>query len=1143
MTEREQLEQAIAALEGQRALLGDAVVDAGIAPIRARLAVLSAPDSPPPQQRKLATILFMDIAGHTAIVRDLDPEETHDVIDRALARLARPIAARGGQVVRFQGDGFKAAFGLPVAGENDADNAVFAALDMLAEAERIAADLRQERGIDAFRIRIGIDTGTILAGGGTEGEDAVTGATVNLAARMEQAAEPGTILISSHTYQHVRGVFDMMALAPVEAKGFAEPVPVYRVQRAKPRSFRTHKRGIDSVETRMVGREQELRQLQQLYDEAVEGGAFRMATIVGEAGLGKSRLLAEFENWADLQPALIQLYRGRARAETQRLPYGLLRDLFVFRFGIHDDDTAAAARERFVDNYRATMGDSESVEMKAHLAGHLLGYDFSASPFIRPLLGAPRQLHDQALNAVIDYFLTATMTTPVMILLEDLHWADDSSLDVLAALPGHLGGRPVLIIGATRSSLSERRPDWLASIPSNRVIRLELLSGPDSRRLVDEVLQRVEDVPAHLRDFIADKADGNPFYLEELVKMLIEDGVIVTGSERWQVQPERLDAARVPPTLTGVLQARLESLPPAERVVLQQASVIGRQFWDTAVDHIAGSEGTARDVLPSLHAREIILSREGSAFDGTGEYAFKHALFRDVAYESVLRRLRRLYHQRAAEWLIKAGGERAGEYAEVIAGHYAQAGDAAGEARWLIRAGEQAAARFAQPEALRSLGRALELLPEDDWENRYRLLLAREQVYSLQGARAAQLADLEALDAIVSSLDDPARQALVALRRGRYLHAIGDFRVATACCLSAVTIAQAAGDPWLEAEAELTWSTGYLVQGEYAKAQEHLAQALALARMTGNVTVEAECLRISGIIAEEQGDIAGQERTFREALALARASHDRRAERRVLNSLAIVLQSLGDKDGARDLYMQSLAIARDIGDRQAEGLVLGNLGALLAEMGALAEAVPLHRQALAIAEQTGDRAGQANMLYNLGATYGLLGDAGPAVDYLQRALAIAEEIGSQLDIGYALNELGHMALLRGRPAEAADWFNRSLELRRELGQESLALQSCVGLAVARSEQGDHATALETLSEALAGIGTGAADSTEQSRAVALAVRVLRAAGDPRWRPLLDAARSSLLSRAETMNETSRRAFLRDSFWNRAILDMETAENG
>jgi ABC-type oligopeptide transport system substrate-binding subunit/class 3 adenylate cyclase len=706
--QRARLEQAIAHMESQRSALGDAVVDASLAALQKELHELEAAGRA--EQRKLVTVLFMDTVGSTEMTRDLDPEENLAIMDTAMQRLSPPVEQYGGRVVRYMGDGFKAVFGLPVAHENDARMAVRAGLGIL-EAARAYA-----REVSGYQVRVGIDTGWVAVGGLTEGEGTIMGMAVNLAARLESAAPPGGLLISQHTYQHVRGLFDMRPLDPVEAKGFPDPVPVYQVLRAKARSFRTRSRGVEGVETRMIGRDREMNLLQERFLDAVEEREGQFVTVVGEAGLGKSRLLYEFENWVDLQNWDTLLFRGRALPETQRLPYGLLRDLFAFRFNIQDDDSAEQVRQKMVAGFEDALGAVAEAERKAHFVGHLLGYDFVKSPHLETALDEPQQVRDRSLTFVGDYFAAVAGQDPVLVLLEDLHWADESTLNALAQLSPALQTSQVMFLAAARDTLFERRPSWMEGQAFHLRLDLAPLSKRNSRRLVTEVLQRLEEVPDALRDLVVGSAEGNPFYVEELIKMLLEAGAIVKSEPKWQLRPDKLATAQVPSTLTGVLQARLEGLPHEQRLLLQQASVIGRVFWDRALAYLNTSEegqleeASILDGLEALRDKEMVFRRDLSAFAGASEHTFKHALLREVSYESVLMRVRRSYHAMVADWLITQSGERVGEVTGLIAAHLQQAGKEHEAVEYLLQAGDRARDSYAHQEAIDSYRRAVNYL-------------------------------------------------------------------------------------------------------------------------------------------------------------------------------------------------------------------------------------------------------------------------------------------------------------------------------------------------------------------------------------------------------------------------------------------------
>jgi ABC-type oligopeptide transport system substrate-binding subunit/class 3 adenylate cyclase len=686
-------------------------------------------------ERRTVTILFSDVKGSTAMAENLDPEEVLEIMNGAFEVLIEPVYRHEGTLARLMGDAVLAFFGAPLAHEDDPERALRAALEILAGAQQYAERLEQERGLSGFNVRVGVHTGLVVVGEvGTDlrVEYTAMGDAVNLAARMEQAAPPGGLLISHDTYRLVRGVFDVLAQPPLLVKGRSEPVQTYLVQRAKERAFRKPPRGVEGVETRMVGREAELKHLQEAFHAIIEDGELQVVTVSGDAGVGKSRLLYEFDLWAELVPQPFYYFKGRAGQEMLNQPYGLLRDLVSFRFQIPDSDPPAVVRDKLEEGVAEGLGPpsgwgagaAEESRRSAHLVGHLLGFALGDSPHLAGLVEDAQQLRDEALAALAGYFRGLAGQAAVLVLLEDLHWADDSSLDALNHLALALASQPVLIVAAARPALFERRPHWGEGQPFHSRLALGPLSRWDSRRLVDEVLQKVDQVPAGLRELLVGGAEGNPFFLEELVRMLVEDGVVVTGEEEWRLAPERLAEIRVPPTLTGVLQARLDRLPPEERAVLQQASVVGRLFWDRAVARLhappgegdkAGGEDQAAGVgghLTALRGREMIYQRETSAFAGAQEYIFQHTLLREITYEGVLKRLRRAYHGLVADWLLEEAGERAGEYVGLIAEHLALAGRSEEAVEYLLQAGDRARGLYAQQEAIRAYERALALLKE-----------------------------------------------------------------------------------------------------------------------------------------------------------------------------------------------------------------------------------------------------------------------------------------------------------------------------------------------------------------------------------------------------------------------------------------------
>jgi ABC-type oligopeptide transport system substrate-binding subunit/class 3 adenylate cyclase len=733
VTDQEQiahLKQAIAELQTQKAEWGSAVVEASLRAMQKQLADLEGRSGIHQQQRKLATLLYMDVVGSTQFSQHLEPDEVLEIMDAALQRLADPVAAHGGHVARFQGDGFKAVFGLPLAREDDPEQAVRAGLEIQEKAQEIAKEWEELYHLPGFQVRVGINTGLVAAGGETEAGDTIMGRAVNLAARLENAAPPGGLLISHHTYRHVRGMFDVELANPVQAKGFKEPVPVYLVRRAKPRAFRLPTRGVEGVETRMVGRESELKALQDALLTASEEGEGQVVTIVGEAGVGKSRLLYEFQNWVELLPQTSYIFHGRARQETQHLPFALLRDIFSFLNQVPEYDQGHEAspveEAEFTDEYASRI---------LNLIGQWLG--FSISEHSGEDAVSAKQLRDAGVFYLKDYFKHLCEQAPVLIFLEDIHWADDSSLDAIDKLGELAREIPLLVVCLSRMRLFENRPFWGEGQQYHYRMELEPLTRRESRQLVQEILKRVDQVPLDLRERIVTGSEGNPYYIEESVKVFIDEGVIIKGEEQWEIVPERLINVNIPATLTGILQARLDSLHPGERTMLQLASVIGRIFWDEAIEYIhAPQEGelpveAVTEVLQVLRRKEIIYQRETSIFPNTQEFIFKHTLLREVAYDSLPKRVRRKYHSLAADWLIACCGDIKNQCQGMIADHLELAGQMDRSISFLIQAGDQARSLYALTEAERYYKKAVEALAQSgDQEMTARTLLKLGLVYT-----------------------------------------------------------------------------------------------------------------------------------------------------------------------------------------------------------------------------------------------------------------------------------------------------------------------------------------------------------------------------------------------------------------------------
>ncbi|MDX1416662.1 MAG: tetratricopeptide repeat protein, partial [Candidatus Promineifilaceae bacterium] len=919
-----------------------------------------------------------------------------------------------------------------------------------------------------------------------------------------KTAEPGAVLISHHTYQHVRGVFDVQPMKPIISKGYTEPIPIYRVLRSKPRSFRTRRRGVEGVETRMVGRKKEIAYLQEAFHQMLANGEQRWVTIAGEAGLGKSRLLFEFQQWLDLQPQLITLYRARARQATQHLSYGLLRDLFEFRFNIRDDDTPGEMRRKMIAGFEEWMEPGEETRLKAQIVGRLLGYDFRQNKTIRALEEEPKQLRNRALAAMIDYF-RAVSSEPVVALFEDLHWADESSIDILLRLSLAQTERPVLIVAATRPVLLERRPDFMHDQPFHHWWQLEPLSMPDSRRLVAEILKMVTAVPQSLLNQVAANAGGNPYFVEELVKMLVAKGIIIKEDAAWHLQPTKLPELRIPSTVAGVLQSRLDDLPPTEREILQRASAIGHIFWDRSITHMnhpqAAHLSTSEVItgLAGLRRKEMINERETSGFLGLVEYSFKHTILREVTYETILKKKRQAYHVLAADWLIAQDEAHTGKHNGLIADQLELGGDTQRAVTYLHRAGDQAASRYANSEARSYYSRALKLCHESALETQFDLLIGRTIIFHRGGLRDEEQADLSAAETLARRQEDPERLAEVKWHWAIFHANIGNHNAAMANAMECARLAQESGNQKLEVKGHLAAGRVYWRMGHLQEAQSALEKALDLARAEGS----------------------------------------RRDEGNALLNLGNVVGDLGDLLESRNYYEQSLAIDRELGNVTGIGIGLNNLGIVAAMAGSLEDAQDYFEQSLAIARQTGNKAGEGLALGNLGNVTADRGDFAASQHYFEQALANAREIKNGQGQGYALNGLGYALSGQEQYQEAAHYFQEAVQLREKLGQDHLAIESRAGWAKALLAAGQPAQALVLVQPILEILDTPARSNQVQAIETSwICIQVLTANDDPRAEHLLNRTYQRIQQVAAKIdNPQERQSYLENVAANREIVTL------
>ena len=877
---RQALVDAIAVLNAQRAMLSDAVVDAALGPLREKLAALDAAAAAPAPaaERRLrqVSVMFLDIVGSTQLSQHLDPEDIQLVVDGALAAFTTIVQAHGGEVLQYAGDNLLAAFGANGAREDDAERAVRCGLALLQEAARRGAAVLLAHGRAGFNARVGIHTGSVLRGGGVDDDNSLRGLAVNIAARMEQASAPGRLRISQDTWAQVRGLFDAEAQPAITVKGHDAPIASWLVQGAKPRAFVLQSRGIEGLETPLVGRAAELAVLSDALESVFATRQPRMLTLVADAGLGKSRLLHEFQHRLATHASSWWLLLARSQPSGALQPYGLLRDLLARRLDIADSDSADVARAKFVQGLAPWL--CEPGDPAPEWLGHLIGLDFSASAAVQRLGSDARLLRERGLSVLRLWFsrLTASDGSPVVLLLDDLHWSDDASLDALVWLLKD-AQTPLLALLCARPGLLERRPDWGSDLPSHQQLTLLPLNDSQRSELTQSLLQRLSPVPPLLNALVQRQAEGNPFYAEELVKMLLDQQVIESLNGEWIFHADRLLPDRLPTTLTGVLQARLDSLSGPERHALQMASVIGPVFWDAALGALDSSSPLA---LPALQRKAMVQLRPASAFEGTSEESFHHHLLHQVSYETVLKSDRRVAHARAAAWLTERLGERSDEYLAITAEHHERAGAHALAADWFERAATMAGKRHATRTVLQYLDRAeaQALLAPESWppERRMKLLHSRALSCDTLALREQQTQATDALLALAEAQDDRAWIARALTQKSLLADRLGQSDVAEALARRGAVAAEAAD---LASQAalchgNLAWQT--MQRNALDKAREHLDAAtpwalLARERMvdTWDAIYEVQLLLIRADLHQKEFDEAAAGVALGQALTLA----------------------------------------------------------------------------------------------------------------------------------------------------------------------------------------------------------------------------------------------------------------------------------
>jgi class 3 adenylate cyclase/tetratricopeptide (TPR) repeat protein len=974
-----------------------------------------APALPPQEERKTVTVFFSDLKGSTNLGEALDPESLREVMTQYFDSMTRVLRRHGATIEKFIGDAIMAVFGLPKLHEDDALRAVRAAKETQVAVAELNEELMRRYGI-SLTVRTGVNTGEVVAGDPTTGQRLVTGDTVNVAARLEQAAPPAEVLIGELTYQLVRGAVEVEEVEPLELKGKAERVPAYRLLSVSEAATEGFERRQDAP---MVGREHEMATLSTIFRRAVDEHACRMATVIADAGVGKSRLVREFTT-AQAEEATV--LRGRCLPYGEGITFWPLVEVAREAAVIEQDDPPDEARSKLAE----LTGDDE---VTARLAS-AIGLSSEQFPVAETFWAARRFLEMIGQNR------------PVTVVIDDIHWAEQTFLELITHLVERVEGASVLLLCTSRHDLLETHAEWALDPNAERIV-LQPLTDEDAARVVSGLLGEA-GIAGEVQDRIVIAAEGNPLFVEQMLSMMIDNGALHYADDRWEPSGDLADLD-VPPSIQALLAARLDLLGREERSVIEPASVIGLSFAEAAVTELAPEPVRPKvpDHLTSMTRKQLVRSTEVDSPEDLG-YRFQHILIRDAAYNGLLKRARANFHEQFAVWAEELNRRqgRSQEYEEILGYHLEQAyrylselgtldehatGVGARAAEKLAAAGRRAMARGDMPAAVNLLRRAAACLPYQSIE---RLRLLPDLAEALM-----EIPEFEEADRVLGE---------------------------------AIAGAESHADPVLGGTAELV---RLLLQqysteegGWSAKALESVERTIPVFQRNDDNAGLALASRIKISIHNTANDFSESAAAAEEVIRYARLAGDPRLERR--GAVGYAQSSLfGPTPVDEAVARCEELVAAAVGDRRTEALVQNSLAQLYSMQGKF----DLARSTWATADASLRDLGMGLFSAALSITRGqielLAGDLETAETVLERGYTALESMGGAFLLTGVAGVLGRVSYAQKR-LDKVDGLSTTIEGLADADDLDAQTDWRLLRALARANDGHHHEALQLAREAV-----------------------------------------------------------------------------
>lgn len=998
--------------------------------------------------RKIVTVVFADVAGSTELGERFDPESVRRIMTRYFEEMRAVVERHEGTVEKFIGDAVMAVFGIPVLHEDDALRAVRAATEMQDRLAALNGELEREWDV-RLAMRVGVNTGEVVAGDPAAGSSFAIGDAVNVAARLEQAAEPGEILVGEATYRLVRDAVEVDDPEELRLRGKAGPSGARRLRGVRPGVAGRVRR----LDRPLVGRGRELALLEDAYERAARERACLLVTVLGPAGIGKSRLVGEL---ASLLPAGARFAQGRCLPYGEGITYWPVAEVVRELAGIADDDSIEDAHARLV----GLLGGEADAELVAGKVASAAG------------LGTGAFATEEASWAVRRLLEALARAGPLVLVFDDVQWGEQTFLDLLEHVVDWSRDAAILVVCLARPELVDVRPGWRSVQAKATTVRLEELAGEDCALLVRRLLGDGElDERATAR--IVDRAGGNPLFVEELVTMLLEQGLLERENGRWLVAGD-VDAVAIPETIQALLAARLDRLPGEERRVIEGGAVEGEVFHREAVTGLLGDLELDRP-LHSLVRREILRPARG-AFAGTEAYRFSHLLLRDAAYSAIPKEVRAALHRRFADWLERAAGDRLAEREEILGHHLEEAfrchaelgrrGDeeamelAARAAHWLGSAGRRAAGRGDMPAATKLLQRAAGLLPEQD-EGRSEIQLALGWALTQSGEFGAAEALFDSVVADAAARGDRRTEIRGLVERMDVVNVVRPegapaetFELAD----EVVPELEALDDDLGLAHAWRVRAYAHNTLCEYGATVDALERGLAHAGRAGDAAVRS---RILAWLPTRlvRGPIPADRALERCRELLAEAAGDLQGEAGALSGIALLEAISGRLEEARAAELRSRHIKEELG----LGFMLAVAGIWRGEMdllaGDLRAAEDAFRGAADFLRERGERNFSPTAETGLARVF-LLQERHDEAWEVLRAAEEATASDDRITVVWALETRARLLSVAQRHDEAQEAAERAVGLALETDDLSLHAESLLDLAEVAQDSARVRSALE-----------------------------------------------------------------------------------